>query len=122
MANSLCNYFVYRETIGFDRRKKASNRRGWCGCLEGQFGRRWTPVSLPFDFVSVDLADQWRDIERGVASREAADARRQKQDGEGGEEHLRMRQRGRAGAGPGMIWLDLDHGQLDLLDLDYGCV
>ena len=89
-------------------------------CLERQFGRRWAPVSLPFDFVSIDLADQWRDIERGVASRKAADAWRQQQDGEGREEQLRSHQRGRSSAGPGVFWLDLDHGYLDLLDLNYG--
>lgn len=121
MANSLCNYFVYRETIGFDGRKKASNRRGWCGCLEGQFGRRWAPVSLPFDFVSVDLADQRFDIERGVAARKAADARRQQQNRKGRKVTLCTHQRGWGGGRPGMFWLDLDHGQLGLLDVDDRC-
>ena len=120
IANSLCNYFVYRETTGFSRRKKAPNRRGWCACLEGQFGWRWRPVGLPFDFVSVDLADQRPDVECAVAAREASDARGQEQDGKGGEEQLRMHQCGRAGAGPGVFWLDLDYGHLDLLDLDDG--
>ena len=100
--------------------KKASNRRGWCACLEGQFGRRWRPVGLPLDFVSVDLVDQRSDVERGVAAREGADARRQEQDGEGGEEQLRVHQCGRASGGPGVLLLDLDYGQLDLLDLDDG--
>lgn len=31
-----------------------------------------------------------------------------------------MQQGGRASRRPGMLWLDLDHGQLNLLDLDYG--
>lgn len=92
--------------------------KGWYKHLEGQFGRWWRPVGLPFNFVSVDLVDQPPDIERGVVARESADARRQEQDGNGGEEQLRMPQRGRAGAGPCEFWLDLDHGQLDLLDLD----
>lgn len=77
---------------------------------------------MPFEFVSVDLADQRLDVERGVAAREATDARRQEQDRESGEEQLRSLQRGRASAGPGVIWLDLDHGQLNLLDLDDGGV
>lgn len=89
-------------------------------CLEGKFGWRRAPVDLPLDFVSVDLLDQRPDIERGVAAREAADARRQEQDGKGREEQLRVHQCGRACAGPGVFWLDLDHGQLDLLDFDDG--
>ena len=88
--------------------------------LEGEFRRRWWQIDLPFDFVSVDLADQRSDVERGVAAREPADTRRQEQNGKGGEEQLRMHQRGRAGAGPGMIWLDLNYGQLNLLNLDDG--
>lgn len=75
-------------------------------------------MELPLDFVSVNLVDQRPDIERRVATREAADARRQEQDGKGREEQLRMHQGGRAGAGPSVFWLDLDHGQLDLPDLD----
>lgn len=77
-------------------------------------------MDLPFDLVSVDLADQRRDIEGGVAAREAAYTRRQQKDGKGGEECLRTHQRGRAGGRPGVLWLDLDHGQLNSLDLDYG--
>ena len=88
--------------------------------LEGEFRRRWWRIDLPFDFVSVDLADQRRDIEGGVTAREASDTRRQEQYGKGGKEQLRMLQRGRAGAGPGVFWLDLDYGHLDLLDLDDG--
>ena len=78
-------------------------------------------MDLPLDLVSVDLVDQRRDVERRVATREAADARRQEQDGKGREEQLRMHQRGRAGAGPGMFWLNPDHGQLGLLDVDDRC-
>ena len=104
--------------IGFNGRKKAPNHRGWYACLEGEFGRRWRPVGLPFDFVSVDLVDQRPDIERRVAAREAADARRQQHDGKGGEEQLRMLQCCRASGRPGVLWLDLDHGQLNFFDVD----
>lgn len=100
--------------------EKKPRSRGEHAYLEWQFGWWRAPVDLPFDLVSVDLADQRRDIEGGVAAREAADARRQQQDGKSGEEQLRMLQRGRAGAGPGVLWLDLDYGQLDLLNLDDG--
>lgn len=77
-------------------------------------------MGLPLDFVSVDLADQWRDIKRGVAARKAADAWRQQQDGKSREEPLRMKQGSRAGGRPSVFWLDPNHGQLDLLDLDDG--
>lgn len=119
-ANALSTVGLINIEIFIDVRKKASNRRGWSGCLEGQFGRRWPAVSLPSDFVSVDLADQRSDVEGGVAAGEAADAWRQQQNREGREEPLCMQQGRRAGGRPGMLWLDLDHGQLDLLDLDDG--
>ena len=77
-------------------------------------------MGLPFDFICVDLADQLPDVERGVAAREAADSRRQEQDGECGEERLRSLQRGRTRGRPGMLWLNSDHGQPDFLDLDDG--
>ena len=74
-ANTMSTVGLINIEIFIDGRKKASNRRGWYACLEGQFGRRWRPEGLPFDFVSVDLVDQRSDVERGVAAREAADAR-----------------------------------------------
>ena len=77
-------------------------------------------MGLPFDFVSVYLADQRPKVECGVAARKATDARRQQQDGKSREEPLRMEQGGRASGRPSMLRLDLDHGQLNLLDLGDG--
>ena len=120
-ANAVSTVRLIKSEIFIDRRKKASNRRGWDAYLKRQFGWQRRPVVLPDDFVSINLADQRRDIERGIASRKATDARRQQQNRKGREEPLRMEQCGLASGWPGMLWLDLDHGQLNLLDLDDGC-
>lgn len=115
------NFLFCAELMGNVRAKKSPDQRGCQRNLKGQYGRRWPPVWSPGDFVSVNLADQWRDIERGVASRKAADAWRQQQNRQGREEPLCMEQGGRAIGRPGMLWLDLDHGQLDLLDVNDRC-
>ena len=75
-------------------------------CLERQFWWRWPAVSLPRDFVSAYQVDKRCDIKRGVASREAADSRRQQKNRQGREELLCMEQGGRASGRPGMFWLD----------------